>query len=100
VRREGCALDLEEFEDNLHCIAFPLRDHQGVVMAAFSVSGPAVRFTRPIMETHLPRLRQAATSISERLGFKRGHHKGAATIAEQRPAAGARSRMLTLSKGG
>lgn len=70
VRRQGFALDLEEFEDNLHCIGLPLRDHQGVVVAAFSVSGPAVRFTRHTIEMHLPHLRQAAAAISAHLGFK------------------------------
>lgn len=100
VRREGCALDLEEFEDNLHCIAFPLRDHRGAVVAAFSVSGPAVRFTRQVVDTHVPRLRQAAVSICSRLGFKRGHHRGADEVAALRRPVAARSRMLTLGKGG
>ena len=63
-------MDLEEFEENLHCIAFPLRDHRGMVVAAFSVSGPAVRFTRQVMEKHRPLFSQAASRISERLGFR------------------------------
>jgi len=70
IRAAGFALDLEEFEENLHCIAFPLRDHRGVVVAAFSVSGPAVRFTRQVMEKHRPLFSQAASRISERLGFR------------------------------
>ena len=70
IRAAGFALDLEEFEENLHCIAFPLRDHRGMVVAAFSVSGPAVRFTRQVMEKHRPLFSQAASRISERLGFR------------------------------
>ncbi len=70
VRRRGHALDLEEFEDNLHCVALPLRDHRGSVVAAFSVSGPAVRLTRERMEQNLPLFRDAAATISSRLGFK------------------------------
>jgi len=70
VRQKGYAVDLEEYADNLHCIAFPIRDHRGAVAGAFSVSGPAVRLTRQTMTTHLPRLRNAAFEISARLGFR------------------------------
>lgn len=72
VRDQGFAVDVEEFEENLHCVALPLRDHRGAVVAAFSVSGPAVRLTRQAMERHLPLFRQAASRISERLGFSGG----------------------------
>jgi IclR family KDG regulon transcriptional repressor len=69
VRRRGYALDLEEYEDNLHCIGFPVRDARGEVVAAFSVAGPAVRFTRDVMRRHLPLLTQAAATISRRMGY-------------------------------
>lgn len=69
VRRRGFATDLEEFEDNLHCVGLPVRDSRGTVVAAFSVAGPAVRFTREVMKRHLPLFQQAAAAISRRLGF-------------------------------
>ena len=68
VRRQGCAMDLEEYEDDLHCIGFPLGDSRGDGVAAFSVAGPAVRFTREMMKRNLPLFQQAATAISQRLG--------------------------------
>ncbi|MDQ7842637.1 MAG: IclR family transcriptional regulator [Armatimonadota bacterium] len=70
VRQRGYAVDLEEYEDGLHCIAFPIRDHRGAVAGAYSVSGPAVRLTRQTMHAHLPRLKNAALEISARLGFR------------------------------
>jgi IclR family KDG regulon transcriptional repressor len=81
VRRQDFATDLEEFEDNLHCIGFPLRDYRGTVAAAFSIAGPAVRLTREVMTQHLPLLRQAAAAISQRLGY------AAAPAAGDRPEA-------------
>jgi IclR family acetate operon transcriptional repressor len=70
VRQQGFALDLEEFEENLHCVGLPIRDYRGTVVAAFSVSGPAIRFTRQVIATHLPRLKRTAAAISSRLGFE------------------------------
>src|SRR5205807_7516964 len=70
IRAAAFALYRAEFDANLHCIDFPLRDHRGAVVAAISVSGPAVRFTRQVMEKHRPLFSQAAARISERLGFR------------------------------
>jgi DNA-binding IclR family transcriptional regulator len=100
VRRQGFALDLEEFEDNLHCIGLPLRDHRGSVVAAFSVSGPAVRFTRVTMEKHIPHLRQTAAEISFRLGFKERHDDDERGAGKPGRSSALRSRGPTSGKGG
>lgn len=91
VRRQGFATDLEEFEDNLHCIGFPVRDSSGAVVAAFSVAGPAVRFTREVMRSNLGLFRQAAAEISRRLGAPAGDMAGTRLSPE---AGGGRSRQL------
>lgn len=100
VRVEGFALDLEEFEENLNCIAFPLHDHRGAVVAAFSISGPAVRLTRRDMETHLSLFRQAALRISERLGFNGGLAKALSPTSNSKRRLVLRSRTSMSSKGG
>lgn len=58
TRREGYACDLEEHEAHIRCIAAPIWDHAGLVNAALSVTGPAVRMSTA-------RLRQIATLIIE-----------------------------------
>ncbi len=45
VRREGFALDREELEYGLVCLAVPVFDPQGQVAAAVSCSGPKQRMT-------------------------------------------------------
>jgi DNA-binding IclR family transcriptional regulator len=45
VRERGYALDNEELEPGLRCIAAPIRDAEGVVVASLGLSGPAPRLT-------------------------------------------------------
>ena len=68
TRRSGCAFDREELEAGLHCIAAPVRDHTGTVLAAAGISGPADRITAGTREGHAADVRAAAAAISERLG--------------------------------
>jgi IclR family KDG regulon transcriptional repressor len=43
VRERGFAVDDQEFEEGIRCIAAPVRDYTGRVVAALSVSAPAGR---------------------------------------------------------
>lgn len=65
VRKQGVAFDNEEIEPGLRCIAAPVRDDSGTLVAGLSVSAPA--------ERHRPewakRVKQAADAISAELGF-------------------------------
>lgn len=45
VRKNGVAVDLEENLSGVTCIAAPIFDHAGRVVAALSVSGPSSRMT-------------------------------------------------------
>jgi DNA-binding IclR family transcriptional regulator len=46
VRRHGYAASVAEREPGLASVSAPVRDQQGVVIAAISVSGPVERLTR------------------------------------------------------
>jgi DNA-binding IclR family transcriptional regulator len=43
VQLQGYAVDLEEYAQGLCCVAAPVRDAEGRVIAALSLSGPSIR---------------------------------------------------------
>ena len=43
VRNEGFAIDNSELDENIKCIAAPVRDESGNVIAAISIAGPSTR---------------------------------------------------------
>ena len=68
IRRRGYAQTLEELEEGLNAVAAPVRQADGEVVAALSVSGPAFR-VRPVDMPRLGRLTiEASDKISRRLG--------------------------------
>ncbi|GMB09746.1 IclR family transcriptional regulator [Thermolongibacillus altinsuensis] len=69
VRQKGYALDLEENEYGIRCIAVPIFDHVGKVIAAVSVSGPTIRMTDERIEQLQTRMLQIGKQISARLGY-------------------------------
>lgn len=70
VRNQGTALDWGEFITGIGCVAGPVREHTGGVVAAVGVSGPLDR-----LEGRLPevtrRLIEASNKISFTLGYTR-----------------------------
>ncbi len=69
VRRKGYATDLEELSEGIHCIGAPIRDHTNEVIAAMSISAPAVRLTIKKMEMLKDPLIEASLQISKKLGY-------------------------------
>ncbi|MGE5509259.1 MAG: IclR family transcriptional regulator [Chitinophagales bacterium] len=68
--RRGYSLDLEEMEDGVRCIAAPVRNSFGRVVAAISVSGPSSRLSDEYLEAKLiPMVKGAAAQLSARLGY-------------------------------
>jgi DNA-binding IclR family transcriptional regulator len=65
VRREGIAYDNEEIEMGLRCVAAPIRDDSGELVAGLSVSAPAERYD----PAWVPLIRAAADAISAGLGY-------------------------------
>jgi DNA-binding IclR family transcriptional regulator len=67
--RAGHAYDLEEDEDHIRSVAVPVRDASGKIVAAVSVSSPALYMTDERMHDLTDEVLGAAKAISSDLGF-------------------------------
>ncbi len=71
VAQLGYAVDNEELEEGVRCVAAPVKDYSGRVMAGVGLSGPVSRFSMERIEKELvPLVKEAATKISQRLGYE------------------------------
>jgi DNA-binding IclR family transcriptional regulator len=69
TRRRGYAVDDEELEEGLRCIAVPLLDAQRQPVAAVSVSGPSFRVTAQKLPAIANQLLQCVRGISVDMGY-------------------------------
>ncbi len=70
VREQGYALDDEELDLGVRCIAAPIRDYTRRIVGAISVSGPTMRVSNERIEKELvPMVKQSAIELSTRLGY-------------------------------
>ncbi|MCX2728406.1 IclR family transcriptional regulator [Thermomicrobium sp. 4228-Ro] len=73
IRARGLAWDNCESNPDVRCVAAPILDHRGRMVAAMSISFPVVRDT-PERFLELSRLvRDGARELSERLGYRLSH---------------------------
>jgi DNA-binding IclR family transcriptional regulator len=70
VRKRGYALDNEEFEEGLRCIAAPVRDHTGEVAGAVGIAGPSFRMSGARLSQLSRVVIEVAGALSEALGFR------------------------------
>lgn len=75
IRQQGYAVDDEEFEQGLRCLAAPIRDSTHEVFAGVSISGPTQRMTRERVHTLIPLLLEKTEEMSRLLGYA-GTHAG------------------------
>ncbi len=70
VKRDGYALDLGERDEGVRCVAAPINNFEGKVVAALSISGPSIRITTPFIKNELvDAIKNAAKTISIQLGY-------------------------------
>ncbi|WML28289.1 IclR family transcriptional regulator [Neobacillus sp. OS1-33] len=70
VKSQGYALDDAENEEILRCIAAPIFDHKGKIIASFSISGPRNRITMEVInDTLIEKMKQYSLVISRNLGY-------------------------------
>jgi len=68
IKKQGYALDLEEKEEGVRCVAAPIFSRDKKVVAAVSVSGPCSRISRQYLEEELiPLVRSNVAQISSKL---------------------------------
>ena len=68
VRSQGYGFTVEELEIGLAAVGAPIRDLDGRVVAAISVSGPNFRINPDTIPTIAEQVVEAAAQISQRLG--------------------------------
>ena len=70
IREKGYAVDDEENEVGVRCVAAPIRNEIGNVVAAMSVSGPTTRITNEKINDSLKfQVTETAIKISRKLGY-------------------------------
>ncbi len=68
VKSQGYAIDNEEHEPQIVCVAAPIRDHEGNVVAAISVSTPTFRLDEAKLNNNCSLVVEYANKISDILG--------------------------------
>jgi len=71
VKRQGHAVEDEECDDGTRCIAAPIRNGEGRIVAAVGVAGPRLRIRKSEFPKLVPVVVEAGVRISERLGYGR-----------------------------
>jgi IclR family transcriptional regulator, KDG regulon repressor len=69
VRDQGFAIDDRERFPDLKCVAAPIRNDRGQIVAALSVSGLAQEFDLVATRTFIDEVKDAAVAVSGRLGY-------------------------------
>jgi DNA-binding IclR family transcriptional regulator len=71
IRRLGYAVDDEEYDQGVRCIAAPIFDFREKVVGAVGISGPAARVSLEKIDRLSRQVLQSAGQLSERLKFNR-----------------------------
>ena len=70
IRENGYCYDDEEHEAGVRCVAAPIRDYHGNVVASVSISGPTVRLDDEKMKSLVDVVVRSANKISQNLGWQ------------------------------
>ena len=68
TRKRGFSLDDEEFHEGVRCLAAPIRDGSGRIVAAIGVSAPIGRLPESRCNKVAQEVKRAAAQISAKLG--------------------------------
>ena len=91
VRTVGLAYDDCESNEAVRCVAAPVRDHTGQVVAAMSISVPTIRWNGSRKREWAALVREGAARLSEQLGHRAAPNATPAPTAVGGPGARVRS---------
>lgn len=80
VRKRGYAFDCREIEDDVECIAAPIRNHEAEVIAALSISGPQRKIGTPQEGEFIRQVVEAGALISSKMGYSRSPFYGSYSL--------------------
>jgi len=70
IKEQGYAIDKGENEEDIHCVAGPIFNGRGKVIAGLSIAGPVFRMTgEKINEKLIPAVKKTAQMISKSMGY-------------------------------
>ena len=69
IRQNGYALDLEEHEPLIHCIAVPIKDFSRKTIAALSMTMIIKNYTDSTLSSFIPIMLETGAKISEEMGY-------------------------------
>ena len=72
IAEQGYAIDNEELDSGVRCVAVPIRDYTRRIVGAVSISGPSMRLNDERIQKELvPLILQSGEELSTRLGYHR-----------------------------
>ena len=72
VAKQGYAVDNEELDLGVHCVAAPIRDYTRRIVGSISISGPNMRLGKErIVKEMVPLVLSASEELSSRLGYNK-----------------------------
>lgn len=72
VRLQGYGVDFEEWSNGINCIAVPICDSAGNIIAGISISGPTSIYSREKILEYVPLLFEYSNRIAARMGSTGG----------------------------
>jgi IclR family acetate operon transcriptional repressor len=69
VRKQGYAVDNEEYLRGIRCIAAPIFNYSGKVIAAIGISGATATMTSAKIQEMIPYVKEAGRNVSRNLGY-------------------------------
>jgi DNA-binding IclR family transcriptional regulator len=70
IREKEFAIENEEISEGLCCISAPIKNHEGEIIAAISMSIPTIRFNDEREKIIVKELKKTVLEISKQLGLQ------------------------------